>query len=164
MGLLMRIFYHLVGSSGLVVWLSACGNGTEYADSLPLLFVKDVAMHEGTLISDESCQEKRSVCTKFPVVVKRNTTEFSSNITFSSQTIDGTAQAPDDYIPLVDSLSTLNIGRLDTSFFIYINGDVEVEDEEYFMVKITNIKENGDPRMPASYEVKITIINDDVGR
>ena len=59
-------------------------------------------------------------------------------VTFEWSTVDGTATAGSDYIAVTGATATIPAGSTSASFTVDVNGDTEVEADEWFSVVITN--------------------------
>ena len=123
------------------------GQGTIQNDDLPSLSINDVSANEGD-----------SGTTTFSFTVSLTSPAPAGGVTFNIATQDGTATVADnDYAAKSLTTQTIPAGALTYNFDVLVNGDVNIESNETFLVNVTSISEAtaGDTQGQA------TILNDD---
>ncbi|HEV8188856.1 MAG TPA: Calx-beta domain-containing protein, partial [Pyrinomonadaceae bacterium] len=106
----------------------AQGQGTIQNDDQPSLSINDVTMNEGN-----------SGTTTFTFTVTLSA-PAPGTVSFDIATQDDTATAADnDYIARVLRGQTITAGSLTYIFAVTVNGDLNIESNERFFVKVTNV-------------------------
>jgi hypothetical protein len=87
-------------------------------------------------IDSPSVAEGNSGTTTLPFTIGR-TRDTGSQIILQYQSEDGTATAPPDYVSLPSTSLTIPAGATSASVNVTVNGDTDVEDDEYFFLHLT---------------------------
>jgi uncharacterized protein len=109
-------------------------------------------------ISDVSLSEGNSGTTTFTFTVNLSAPAETGGVTFDIATADGTAVAPGDYTAKSLIGQTIPEGSSSYTFDVLVNGDMAVEDDETFLVNVTNMA-GGDSLVDG--QGLGTILNDD---
>ncbi|WP_162909333.1 Calx-beta domain-containing protein [Aggregatilinea lenta] len=122
-------FVNVTNVSGLGAGLGdGQGQGTITNDDAPLLTVSDVTANEGN-----------AGTTTFTFTVDLSYAVAAGGVTFDIVTADGTAAAGSDYVAQSLTGQTIAAGNDTYTFDVTVNGDTTIEDNETFVVNVTNV-------------------------
>ena len=85
-----------------------------------------------------SLPEGNSGTTSFNFLASLNVAA-AADVTFSANTTDGSANAPSDYMALLNAPFTITAGQLSTNVTVLVNGDTTSEPDETFTVTLSNV-------------------------
>jgi uncharacterized repeat protein (TIGR01451 family) len=107
------------------------GTATLTVNVPPTLTINDVSLNEGN-----------SGSTTFHFVVSLSAPALTGGVTFDIATQDGTATVTDnDYVARVLTGQTIAAGQQTYNFDVTVNGDVNIEPNETFLVNVTNVSD-----------------------
>ncbi len=109
--------------------LDGQGQGTiQNDDSPPDLTITDVAQAEGN-----------SSTSTFTFNVNLSAPAKAGGVSFTVNTADGTANAPSDYVAIVNGSGSIPQGSSSTTVSVTVNGDTVFEGNETFFVNLSNV-------------------------
>ena len=142
------------GNTSTTIDVTVIGDNTYEPDETFFLNVTNVAgatvgdgQGQGTILNDDlgisvnnvSKNEGNSGTTTYNFVVTTTAAPGAETVTFDISTVDGTALAGSDYVPLTVIGQTISGASTTFNFDVVVNGDTTFEPTETFSVELTNI-------------------------
>ena len=148
------------GAEIMLRWSDPDHGGTDHGLSIDdVLITPHGVPLSGLSVSDVEMVEGDSGTTSFDFVVSLGNPAPAGGVSFDIATINGSAVAPNDYSARALTGVTIPAGSQNYTFSVLVNGDTTFENNELFLVKVTNVVGVG----IVDGEGLGTILNDDAG-
>jgi hypothetical protein len=133
-----------VGATFGLSWTSSDGAGTDNGKSIDDFSITPRSNGPSLSIADITHAEGNAGTTSYDFVVTLSSAAPAGGVTFDIATANGTATLADnDYVANTLTSQTIPAGSTTYTFTVLVNGDMNVEPNETFLVNVSNVTGTG---------------------